>query len=313
MILVTIKNIGLLMFKTLKYIWKRPKMLIMLLVALVLYLPLYYYLVLMESAIALDWIPLFIRIAVFLMGVPFIFTLINFVFIEMAKQEHMNKHIRFSSALINGIIVFFKAFPFVILWVVFRYVLRVLKIFFAPPRLGDNQFSSINREVSSSRSGVRSIDIYAVAKWQTGKNVMTNLYRRGLPDGFMMIFTGLSIEDSYFNALNKALTYYKKEAGMIRTGYDAKSFNLLLLVLPAMLTIGLLQYDIAMKILFAYLGVVWIYIAIVKQLLISNLYLWMNDFEASKETNIYDVNRPSYLYRASAVYLSKLKNLNKKD
>ncbi len=305
MLLVTIRNIVLLMFETLKYIWKRPKMLLMLLVAFILYVPVYYYLVLMESVVALDWIPFFIRLTVFFVGVPFIFTLVNFVLIEMAKQEHIDKRIRVFSALINGIMSFLKALPFVILWILFRYLLMVLKPIFSPPRFGDNEFSTINREVSTSRSGVRSIDIYAVAKWETGRNVITNLFRRGLHDGFMMMYTGLSVEDSYFKGLNKALKYYKKEAGIIRTGYDAKSFNLLILVLPAMLTIGFLQHDVAMMILFGYLGVVWIYVIIVKQLLIINLYLWMNDFEKTNETNIYKVDKPVYLYRAS-VYLSKL-------
>lgn len=308
MMLVTIKNIGLLMFESLKYIWKHPKLLFMVLISLVLYLPLYYYLVIKESLLSLDWIGLLIRLAVFFVGVPLIYTLVNFVFIELAKQEHIDKRIKLSSALTNAIVVFLKALPLVILWVVFRYLLMALKILFAPPRFGDNEFSSINREVSTSRSGVRSIDVYAVAKWQTGKNIITNLYRRGLHDGFMMIYTGLSVETSYAKAINKALTYYKKEAGIIRTGYDARFFTLLVLVLPAMLTIGGLQYDIALRILFAYLGLVWIYLSIIKQLLITNLYLWMNDFELSNETNLYNVKKPAYLNHASAVYLSKLKN-----
>ncbi|QWC00134.1 hypothetical protein KHQ88_00785 [Mycoplasmatota bacterium] len=307
MILVTIRNIVLLIFETLKYMWERPKMLLTLLVALILYVPLYYYLVLMESVVGLDWTALLIRIAVFLVGVPLIFTLVNFVFIEMAKQEHTDKRIQFSSALMNGIVSFFKAFPFVILWVVFRYVLAFLKPFFSPPRLGNNEFSSINREFSRTRSGRRYTDFYAVAKWQTGKNVMTNLYRRGLHDGFMMMYTGLTVEDSYFKGVNKALKYYQKEAGFIRTAYDARSFNILILLLPTLLTVGFFPYDVAMMILFVYLGVVWIYVVIVKQLLVTNLYLWMKDFETSNETKIYDVDKPVYLYRASNINSVKRK------
>jgi len=305
MLLLTIKNIGFLLFETLKYLKKRPKMLVMLVVALLLYVPIYYYLVLMEPVLDLDWTPFFIRLAVFFVGVPFVFTFVNFVFIEMAKQEHKKKDIQFFGALLRGFLGFIRALPLVIIWVLLRYPLLVLKPIFAPPRLGDNEFSSINREIRTSRSGRRSIDVYAVAKWNTGKNFMSNLFRRGLHDGFMMMYTGLSVEEGYFRALKKALNYYKKEVGMIRTGYDAASFHLLVLVLPAMLTIGFIPYELTMKILFAYLGLMWIYLVIVKQLFLTNLYLWMDDFDVSDKTSIFKVDKPVYLYCVSASYFRK--------
>lgn len=306
MLLGTLRNVALLMFETLKYLGKRPKMLLMVVVAFILYAPMYYYLVLMESTTALDWTPFLIRSAVFFVGVPLIYTAVNFVLIEMAIQEHQEKRIRLFHALIHGMKTFLKALPLVILWTVFRYVLSIFKPIFSPPRFGDNKISSINREMNTSRAGIRYMDIYAVAKWETGKNVMTTLYRRGLHDGFMMMYTGLSVEEGYFKGLKKALQYYQEEAGLLRTGYDAASFYQLILVLPAMLSIGLLLHDVTLMVLFGYLGVVWIYTVIVKQLLITNLYLWMNDLETSNETNIYQVNQPVYLYGASSIYLHEL-------
>ncbi len=320
MFVTTMKNVSHLLLQGWLYFFRRPKMLVPVIIGVLLYLPVLYYLAIERDFTTLTAEELVIRIVVFFVAVPLITMVVSLVLIEMIHQQTNTNQIHLFKALRKAWGVrMIKALPVIIVWSLFRYVLVAAKLVFAPKRFGDNRYSQHSREVSTSRSGRRFIDVYEVAMWEGGNNQFTNAFRRGLRPFFMLYLTTMSLEKGLKKPLNLASDAYMHQVGIIKTAYGMNSFILLVLHLPVLLMIGFLpsvmNYNLMMVLIFAYLGFMWFSLMLVKQMLMSSLYLWYarwketvktDELEGKESSPFYNTDKPEFLYYLYAIYFAEL-------